>query len=192
MKNASHLTTVLGLNSRVTLALSIVLTLGVICLVLSQVGAEEPKLTQSGNTQMAQQPPPKQQKKPPQKKKQPPPKPLDMIKLEASFDEKLFPIFEEQCANCHDVGEAERGLQLLEFSTFLVGSINGPIIEPGKAEKSKLFQVLQEGSDPHMPPDEQLSDEDLSTIKSWIDGLPKALKSKLGKHDKDGGTPHLH
>lgn len=116
--------------------------------------------------------------------KQDPPQPnqkLDMIKLEASFDAELLPIFEHECAECHDAGEAERELQLLSFAALLKGSVNGPIIEPGKSAESKLFKVIQEGSDPHMPPDEQLEKEDLERIQKWIDGLPAALKDKLGK-----------
>ncbi len=136
-------------------------------------------------SQLGAQDPPK--KDPP--KKDPPPQPLDMIKLEASYDAELFPIFEEQCAECHDAGEAERELQLMEFTTFLKGSIDGPIIEPGKPAESKLFQVVQEGSDPHMPPDGQLSEDDVARIKKWIDGLPPALKKKLGEKKDDGESP---
>ena len=168
MRNACQRTRPFNLNSRTALVVLVALVLGVICLTLPPVAADEAETTNSGNVQSGQQPPPK---------------PLDMIKLEASFDEKLFPIFEEQCADCHDAGEAERELQLLEFSTFLAGSIDGPILEPGKAKKSKLFLVLQKGSDPHMPPDGQLSNEDLSAIESWINGLPPALKA-----NRDGKT----
>lgn len=128
---------------------------------------------------------PAQQQTPPPKKT-PPREPLDMIKLEASYDEHLLPIFEEQCAECHDAGEAELELNLMEFTTFLKGSIDGPVIEPGKSDKSKLFEVVQEGSEPHMPPDEQLSEDDLATIKKWIDELPSSLKKKLGKRTDDG------
>lgn len=121
-------------------------------------------------------------------KKDPPPQPLDMVKLEASYDAELLPIFEDSCAECHDSGEAERELNLMEFTGLLAGSINGAIFEPGKPEESRLFKVIQDGHDPHMPPDGQLSDDDIAQIKTWISGLPAALKPKLGKK-KDDGDP---
>ncbi len=120
--------------------------------------------------------------------KQEPPQPLDMVKLEASWDADLLPIFEDSCAECHDSGEAEGELNLMEFKTFLSGSLNGAIIEPGKPDESRLFQVIQDGNDPHMPPDDQLPDDDVAMIKKWISGLPAALKPKLGKK-KDDGEP---
>jgi len=45
---------------------------------------------------------------------------------------------------------------------------------PGSAKESLLVQVLGKESKPHMPPDEQLSNEEIALIAQWVDGLDPA------------------
>ncbi len=45
---------------------------------------------------------------------------------------------------------------------------------PGSAKESLLVQVLGKDSKPHMPPEGQLSREDIMVIAEWVDGLDPA------------------
>lgn len=89
-------------------------------------------------------------------------------------------VFTPSCAtsSCHDAAEPAEGLDLSE------GNARASLVEvdshlqpgskrvvPGDAERSVLYQAVSgTGTDvPRMPVGKKLSDEDIATIKLWID-----------------------
>jgi mono/diheme cytochrome c family protein len=87
-------------------------------------------------------------------------------------------IFDRNCIKCHGPLEHKTGLELDTMEAALRGNDEGPVIVPGKPEKSKLIAALSPDADPHMPPKKQLSPEDIATLRGWIAGLKSASPSK--------------
>jgi len=91
---------------------------------------------------------------------------------DVSFTEDVAPILEGKCVICHG-GPDENGaitkeleLDLTSYDALMVGSEFGPIVEPGNAEDSILWMMIEAGD---MPQDgEPLTMEELEVIKTWI------------------------
>jgi len=87
----------------------------------------------------------------------------------------VAPIFEEKCAECHTgdkEGVAASGFSVDSYSTVMKGTKLGPVIEKGSAESSSLYRMVAGKTDPsiHMPHGkEPLSEEQVQTVKMWID-----------------------
>jgi hypothetical protein len=87
-----------------------------------------------------------------------------------TFDEHVFPIFQQSCLNCHNPDKAKGGLDLSNFSGTLKGSSGGKIVEPGDPGSSLMACVLQT-AEPKMPPEgEKLAAAQIEILKCWIDG----------------------
>ena len=87
-----------------------------------------------------------------------------------SFTERIRPIMERSCWNCH--GEAAQ-LSELDLSTregALEGGTQGAAIVPGRAEDSLLFKLVAGLDTPAMPMSgDLLTDPELSAVRMWID-----------------------
>ncbi len=87
-----------------------------------------------------------------------------------TFDEHVFPIFQQSCLNCHNPDKTKGGLDLSTFSGTLKGSSGGKIVEPGDANSSLLTCVLQT-AEPKMPPEgDKLATAQIEILQQWIDG----------------------
>ncbi|WP_254507936.1 PSD1 and planctomycete cytochrome C domain-containing protein [Anatilimnocola floriformis] len=87
--------------------------------------------------------------------------------------EQILPILQKHCSDCHGSEEPEAELNLTTADGLLRGARSGYVVTPGKADASLLTQLLAKGSKPHMPPEGQLSADEIAAISSWIGGLPK-------------------
>ncbi|HMP01907.1 MAG TPA: DUF1553 domain-containing protein [Gemmatales bacterium] len=101
----------------------------------------------------------------------PPPLPSE---VREEYEQKVRPIFEQNCFKCHGGTKTRGGLSLANLDGLLAGGNTGPALEPGDAKASLLHMLLQPGSEPHMPPDHQLAQAEIDTIARWIAKLPKA------------------
>jgi dipeptidyl aminopeptidase/acylaminoacyl peptidase len=79
-------------------------------------------------------------------------------------------ILKKNCLSCHNSEKKKGDLILESRASLLKGGENGPVVVPGKASESRLAQFLLPDADPHMPPKKQLSDEEIGTLRVWIDG----------------------
>ena len=98
---------------------------------------------------------------------------LDHIVVEVadvSFADDVTPILNENCVKCHGAGGPpivlEAGLNLTSYENVMKGSEFGTIVEAGNADDSLLLMMIEEGDMPEEA--DQLSDEDINTIKMWI------------------------
>ncbi|HVT27465.1 MAG TPA: DUF1549 domain-containing protein, partial [Lacipirellulaceae bacterium] len=91
------------------------------------------------------------------------------------FATEIKPIFEASCINCHGHGRNKGGLKIDTRETLMRGSDDGPVIVPGKSEKSLLIEVVQ-GFDPDevMPKKgTRLTPAQIGLLRAWIDqGAP--------------------
>jgi hypothetical protein len=101
--------------------------------------------------------------------------PADTAAVETSFKERVQPILAKHCLACHNPQKFQAKLDLSTLDTLLKGSAAGPVIEPGQAAESLLFQLIQEDGIPHMPPKQQLAKAEIEVIGRWINSLPKSL-----------------
>ncbi|HTD67634.1 MAG TPA: DUF1549 domain-containing protein, partial [Candidatus Limnocylindria bacterium] len=87
---------------------------------------------------------------------------------DALWSGKIQPLFDVNCVKCHGVIEQKSGLELDTPEAVLKGGDDGPVVVPGKPEKSRLYQYLSPDSDPHMPPKKQLTDVQREAVREWI------------------------
>jgi mono/diheme cytochrome c family protein len=97
---------------------------------------------------------------------------------EVSFEDDILPIFEgSSCMSCHGNGATSGGLDLSSTESLLTGGAKaGPSVIPCDSSASPLVMVVEEGWSSGdnevgvMPPfGDLLSNEDVATIRSWID-----------------------
>ena len=87
------------------------------------------------------------------------------------FISRVAPVLKRHCSDCHSPDSAEHGLDLSSVATTLAGSTTGAVIVPGSARESLLVQVLAKDAKPHMPPDGQLSSDEIATVSDWVKRL---------------------
>lgn len=90
--------------------------------------------------------------------------PIDPATL--TYQKDILPIFEEYCGECHGAEDPEENLELTRYRPAMVGSQNGPVIEPGDPDASYLVEQIVEG---RMPKDrDPLPQHAINTIIAWI------------------------
>lgn len=94
-----------------------------------------------------------------------------------TYDDHLFPIFEEYCVTCHDAVDAEGGLDLSTHAAALQGGGSGTTLRPGNPDASRLYLLVSHKEKPTMPPDEpRIAAEKIEAIRKWIaQGAPKDM-----------------
>ena len=88
---------------------------------------------------------------------------------DAFFVERVLPILEQRCLECHShaAGKAKGGLVLDSKSGWQIGGSSGPAIVATKPEESLLVSAIRyEGHE--MPPDQKLPDEEIEILVRWI------------------------
>ncbi|MBD3673417.1 MAG: hypothetical protein HUJ26_07810 [Planctomycetaceae bacterium] len=87
-----------------------------------------------------------------------------------SFAKDVAPIFVENCARCH-INNNSGGLSLACYADMAKGGRSGPLLVPGSSRRSLLMAKLVHPDDAQRMPKNgnQLADEDLLVISTWID-----------------------
>ncbi len=78
-------------------------------------------------------------------------------------------ILEQRCLACHSDKTAMSDLQLTGREQALRGGKRGPAIQPGHAADSLLFQAVVHTGKVSMPPTGKLPDDEIETLRVWID-----------------------
>lgn len=87
-----------------------------------------------------------------------------------TYDDHVFPIFQQACLNCHNPEKTKGGLDLSTFSGALKGGSGGKVLIPGDAS-SPIVGAVQQTIEKKMPPEgDKLSNEQIEIIKRWIAG----------------------
>src|SRR5438093_771899 len=69
---------------------------------------------------------------------------------EAYFRQHVAPVLQQRCVACHNPQKARGGLDLTTREQFLAGGDKGPVVKPGDADKSAMYQMVR-GPEPKMP-----------------------------------------
>ena len=92
---------------------------------------------------------------------------------ETFFTERVAPIFEEHCVECHGAEKQKNGLRLDGVEGLVRGGDSGePLFKGGDAEGSYLLRrILSHDAKEQMPPNgERVSEREVEILRSWIAG----------------------
>src|SRR4051794_9627758 len=81
------------------------------------------------------------------------------------FKTEILPVLEKNCVSCHGPAQQMAKLDLSTFSGMMQGSSSGPVIAPGKPERSLMWKLIESGQ---MPQGGKLSAAEKQLIKSYI------------------------
>lgn len=99
---------------------------------------------------------------------------------QASYSQHVAPIFQAKCLACHNHTTRQGGLNLESYEALLNGGKRGAAIVPGQSAASLLVKMIEGTVKPRMPLGDQLSADEIKTIKAWIDA---------GARGTDGSAP---
>ncbi|HWH77049.1 MAG TPA: DUF1549 domain-containing protein, partial [Candidatus Binatus sp.] len=103
-----------------------------------------------------------------------------------TFEKDIRPILKAHCFDCHGEGEKLRGgLDLRLRRLMLKGGDEGPVIVPGKPEKSQLFKLVHSGEMPKRG--QKLTPDQVTLIRQWIAGGARTARPEPGDLEKTGG-----
>jgi len=85
------------------------------------------------------------------------------------FARDIQPLFEKHCYECHGPKKQKNGFRLDRRSRAMAGVIR-PNIVPGNSATSRVYRRILDGSaGTQMPLEDTLSDEQIETVRQWID-----------------------
>jgi ankyrin repeat protein len=85
------------------------------------------------------------------------------------FAREIQPLFEKHCYECHGPKQQKNGFRLDRRSRAMAGVVRANII-PGMSSSSRVYRrVLDSESGPQMPLEDTLTDQEIDTIRRWID-----------------------
>ncbi|MBI3854049.1 MAG: PSD1 domain-containing protein [Verrucomicrobia bacterium] len=102
------------------------------------------------------------------------------------FEKDIRPILKAHCFDCHGEGEKlNGGLDLRLQRLMLKGGDEGPVIVPGKPDRSLLFKLVHSGEMPKR--DKKLTAKEVEVIKQWIATGAKTARPEPAELAKGGG-----
>ncbi|GAA5482872.1 chromosome partition protein Smc [Haloferula sargassicola] len=98
-----------------------------------------------------------------------------------TYDDHIFPLFQQSCLNCHNPDKTKGGLDLSSYQGAMKGGSGGKVAEVGDTG-SKLLTAVMQTAEPKMPPEgDKLGDDKIGLIKAWIEGGLLENKSSTAK-----------
>ncbi len=109
--------------------------------------------------------------------------------VQVVFERDIQPILDTRCLTCHGAMKQSGGLRLDTKVNAMRGGLSGPVIVPGQATESLLFQRISAAHDgERMPPTgERLSAAQIALLKAWIEAgasWPEADSTRAANTDK--------
>ncbi len=85
------------------------------------------------------------------------------------FEKQVRPLLSQTCFSCHGDKKQEGGLRLDRESTVRAGGDSGPAFVAGNPDQSLLIQAVRRQGELKMPPDQPLTNEQISVLARWIE-----------------------
>ena len=111
------------------------------------------------------------------------------------FEQDVLPIFSTYCFTCHGKSSPELGMDLRTAASVLRGSHNGPVIEKGSPDTSRLLQLVSKHLMPPPAFESVVPDGDVETIRRWIETgahssqaageIPEAARRQISRFEKE-------
>ncbi|MDA2927622.1 hypothetical protein MYX78_10415 [Acidobacteria bacterium AH-259-G07] len=85
------------------------------------------------------------------------------------------------CYSCHNNVDKKGGLNLQTYATLMKGGPHGAPLVPGDSDKSRMILMVEGFLEPRMPYGGFLFDEDIQTLRDWIDAGAPAWTGDLAR-----------
>jgi hypothetical protein len=82
------------------------------------------------------------------------------------FKSEILPVLEKNCIKCHGEQQKMAGLDLSTFTGLMTGGTSGPVIAPGKPERSLLWKMIESEK---MPMGGKLTAAEKQALKAYIE-----------------------
>src|SRR3989442_8202763 len=82
------------------------------------------------------------------------------------FKSEILPVLEKNCVSCHGDQKKMASLDLSTFTGLMTGGASGPVIAPGKPERSLLWKMIETDK---MPMGGKLTVADKQAPRAYID-----------------------
>jgi len=115
----------------------------------------------------------------------------------AFFSEKVKPLLEQHCWDCHrnDVDDLGGELAMASRASMIKGGDSGSLLDESSLEESLLLRAISYEDDLYqMPPDGKMSDEEIAVFKKWAElGLPWDPADEIElEEDHTDGPPQVN
>lgn len=96
--------------------------------------------------------------------------PAAELSPEAHFQQRVWPLLERACVQCHGPEKQKAELRLDSREAALRGGEGGAALVPGKPAESLMFRLLRhpEPERDRMPPKQKLADAEVADVERWI------------------------
>jgi mono/diheme cytochrome c family protein len=84
------------------------------------------------------------------------------------FEKAVRPVLADHCFDCHGPRKQKGGLRLDSRAALLSGGDSGPVVVPGKPDKSLLITAVHYADNPRMPPRNKLKPEQIAALTDWV------------------------
>ncbi len=84
------------------------------------------------------------------------------------FEKKIRPVLAENCHKCHGPDKQSGDLRLDRRDAMLKGDADGPVVVPGRPDKSRLIQALRQQGEVKMPPKGKLPEPVIADFAAWV------------------------
>ena len=118
--------------------------------------------------------------------------------LSMTWETAVRPIISKNCLECHNAAEHSGKLEMETIAGLIRGGLSGSAIDHKDPSASLLLEVLSPQAKKHMPPDGQLTEDEIGLIKHWLEGfkqesLPKEWQSsKSDQQDQVSASEKPH
>lgn len=110
------------------------------------------------------------------------------------FEKDVLPIFSTYCFTCHGKSSPELGVDLRTVRSVLRGGFNGPVVQKGSADESRLFLKVSRAEMPPPAFENPVPEAEVETIRRWIDGgapseagpaVPETARRQIAKFEDE-------
>jgi len=84
------------------------------------------------------------------------------------FEQKVRPILQARCFECHGAEKQRGELRLDSRAATLAGGGSGEAVVPGKPDESLLVQAVRYSGDIKMPPRSKLPEAEIAVLVDWV------------------------
>src|SRR6516165_4458257 len=88
-----------------------------------------------------------------------------MTQRDPLFKTEILPVLEKNCVSCHGPQQKMAKLDLSSFSGMMEGSSSGPVLVPGKPDRSLMWKLIESHQ---MPQGGRLTNAEKQLIKAYI------------------------
>ncbi len=89
------------------------------------------------------------------------------------FESHVRPLLIDKCLECHGEKDVSGGLLVDSRKSLIQGGDSGAAIVPGDVSESLLIQAVRRTGEMPMPPEEELTEREVSILQRWIEmGAP--------------------